>query len=102
MTRRVFAVILLFIPWLTDAQTVIRVNQLGYLPHAIKGAVLMSKDVQPVPSTFVVCDAITDAVVWSSGTMQPFGEYAGFAQTFRLDFSRFTSIGGYYLKSGDA
>ena len=101
MIRRLLAGILIFLPWLVEAQTGIRVNQLGYLPRAFKVAVLMSKEVQPVPSAFVVCDAITDAVVWSSGTTHAFGAYAGFPQTSRLDFSPFTRAGGYYLKCGD-
>ena len=100
MRRRLLVGILLFFPFFTQAQTVIRVNQLGYLPVSLKVAVLLSKDPQPIPAKFDLCDAITDAVVWESRTPQPFGEYAGFPQTFRLDFSPVNRTGGYYLKCG--
>jgi|GEM_PF-3443857 endoglucanase len=44
-------------------QSWIRINQLGYLPHSGKVAVLVSKEQLKV-TEFELCEALTDRVVW--------------------------------------
>ncbi len=51
------------------AETVIRVNQLGYLPESVKVAVLLSDEPLDIPS-FHVVDSDTEAVVFE-GTPEP-------------------------------
>lgn len=77
----------------------IRVNQLGYLPSAVKVAVWVSKR-PTVPEDFDLRDALTHAVVYASTRIQAFGAYAAFAQTARLDFSAWQKPGAYYLACG--
>ena len=77
-------------PWL-------RVNQLGYLPRAIKVAVLVSRDSQHMCTSFAVHDALTDKIVLRSKAVQRCGSYGPFPRTFRLDLSGFTTTGAYYI-----
>jgi peptidoglycan/xylan/chitin deacetylase (PgdA/CDA1 family) len=79
------------------AATVIRVNQLGYLPGATKVAVLMTRDPALRSVRFDLRDALTDEVVWQAGKGTTCGAYAGFPQTFRLDFSAFRREGAYVI-----
>lgn len=76
----------------------IRINQLGYLPNSTKVAVLVSKE-WPSVSSFEVCEALTDKVVWSSKSVKTFGAYAAFKSGFRLNFSTFKKTGAYYLRA---
>ncbi|HAK79600.1 MAG TPA: cellulase, partial [Runella sp.] len=76
----------------------IRINQLGYLPNSTKVAVLVSKEWLSV-SSFEVCEALTDKVVWSSKSVKTFGAYAAFKSGFRLNFSTFKKTGAYYLRA---
>ncbi len=79
----------------------IRVNQLGYLPHARKIAVLVSKDSAISVTEFSVRDLLMDRIVLRSKPSPPFGPYGAFSQSFRLDFSRLTVEGAYVLECGD-
>lgn len=79
----------------------IRINQLGYSCHTIKVAVWISKD-SLTPSTFHVIDAATSQSVYTGTTGMAFGEYAAFTGTFRLDFTKWTTPGKYYLACGQA
>jgi len=76
----------------------IRINQLGYLPNSTKVAVLVSKE-WPTVSSFDVCEALTDKVVWSSKSVKTYGAYAAFKSGFRLNFSTFKKTGAYYLRA---
>ena len=82
---------------IADAQSWIRVNQLGYLPHSTKAAVLASKDPALKVMQFEVRDAITGARVQQFSAVQASGAYGPFASTWRLDFSRLTAPGTYVL-----
>jgi len=77
----------------------IRVNQIGYLPGAIKVAVFVSKSNAEV-SRFELCDALTDETVYSSGRVKAYGPYAAFTNAYRLDFSDFDGEGAYYVLAG--
>ncbi|WP_298361864.1 glycoside hydrolase family 9 protein [Runella sp.] len=79
-------------------QSWIRINQLGYLPHSGKVAVLVSKEQLKV-TEFELCEALTDRVVWKAKTVQSFGVYAAFQSNFRLNFSTFKQSGAYYVRA---
>ncbi len=79
----------------------IRVNQLGYLPAAIKVAVFMSGANDTV-NQFVIKDAGTDKTVASLRTVKSTGVYGQMKTTYRLDFSTFKQEGTYYLSAGKA
>ncbi|MGF6846134.1 endoglucanase [Chitinophaga sp. W3I9] len=76
----------------------IRINQLGYLPGGVKVAVWGGKGSMQ-PRTFQLVSAVTGKVVFTAGTGTPFGAYGPFDQTYRLDFSAYSSPGKYYLKT---
>ena len=78
----------------------IRINQLGYLPKATKVAVMMCEDT-PEVKTFEIRDAFTDKVVLTSGEVRATGALGNMKSTFRLNFSRLTRPGAYYIKAGD-
>lgn len=90
------------------AQSWIRVNQLGYLPDDVKVAVLVSKDKNIDLGSFFLHDALTgrvaDYFVEVPGCIKRFDKWAGFEKSFRLNFSRFSMPGNYYiaLKVNDA
>ena len=87
------------LPGLLPAQsTWIRVNQLGYLPEDKKVAVLVSK-ATPQVSSFELCEELTNKVVFSSRSIQTFGEYAAFRSGCRLNFSSFNREGRYYVRA---
>jgi hypothetical protein len=77
----------------------IRINQLGYLPRATKVAVLMSNEDIRV-STFDVIDAFSGKVIFHSnvGEVKATGALGNMKATYRLNFSRLTRQGSYYIK----
>lgn len=79
----------------------IRINQLGYLPHSIKVAVLISEE--PIElSKFELIHAATGKRVKTFKSVESTGAYGTMQSTFRLDFSDFEQSGEYYLKAGSA
>ncbi len=77
----------------------IRVNQLGYLPLSTKVAVMMCED-KPQVKAFEIRDAFTDEIVLSSNEIKATGPLGNMKATFRLDFSKLTRKGAYYIKVG--
>jgi endoglucanase len=84
-----------------EAQSRIRINQIGYLPNDSKVAVWVTKDASQSVQKFELCDALTERVVFSSTKIQSFGKWGAFEKAARLDFSAFNTEGGYFLKIGD-
>ncbi|MBS1666923.1 MAG: glycoside hydrolase family 9 protein [Bacteroidetes bacterium] len=86
----------------SNAQTLswIRINQLGYTTKGIKTAIWCSKENTPI-SKFELLDSVTGKLVYSNHTGRDFGSYGPFSQTFRLDFSKFTKPGKYYVRVGE-
>ena len=78
----------------------IRINQLGYLPQATKVAVLLCNDAKTVDS-FQLIDAFTGKVAYNGNTVKPTAPYGKMKSTYRLDFSKFTQPGTYYIKVGN-
>jgi len=78
----------------------VRINQLGYLPKATKVAVLLCNDAKSVQS-FQLIDAFTGKVAYTSNAVKPAASYGKMKSTYRLDFSKFTEQGSYYIKVGE-
>jgi endoglucanase len=78
----------------------IRINQLGYLPNAVKVAVFATKG-REVPGEFSLINAYSEKVVYKAQAA-PAGAYGPFAQTARLDFSSIRLPAKYYLQCGSA
>lgn len=83
-----------------DTSTVIRINLLGYTQSGLKNAVWASKD-QDVPDSFHLRRVKGDENVFTSSSGKDFGAYGPFAHCARLDFSKFSTPGRYYLQAGD-
>jgi hypothetical protein len=79
----------------------IRINQLGYVPQAVKVAVYASKD-QANISGFELVDAKSGKTVLTKPAGKNFGAYGPFISSFRLDFSEHKTAGVYYIKAGPA
>ncbi|GJM35664.1 MAG: hypothetical protein DHS20C18_46650 [Saprospiraceae bacterium] len=84
--------------FVVNAQSWIRINQLGYLPKSTKVAVWVAKE-QTTINTFDLMDAKTNKKVWSSKKVENKGAYGPFTATCRLDFSDFEIPGEYYLQA---
>jgi peptidoglycan/xylan/chitin deacetylase (PgdA/CDA1 family) len=84
-----------------NADVWIRINQMGYLPHSVKVAVLIANEDIRV-SDFQVCNALTNEVVFSGKAQQANGAKWGMNSAARLDFSKLATTGGYYIKAGNA
>ena len=78
----------------------IRVNQLGYLPGAIKVAVLVDTAAGTPCGGFEVLDVLTGRVVLSSKKTQQCGPYGPFRSSWRLNFSRLSTPGSYVISAG--
>ena len=84
-----------------NAGSWIRINQLGYIPRSSKVAVMMSQDETSVTG-FDVIDAFTQQTVAHFGAKQitPCGKMGQMKATYRLNFSKLTKPGTYYLQCG--
>ncbi len=78
----------------------IRINQVGYLPDAVKVSVLCSTDSITCPQ-FHLYDVAAGELVWSSKQTEAMGAYGPFVETIRLDFTSFQKEGGYFLVAGE-
>ncbi len=104
MKKNFLLIILVSIALITEAQNEnawIRINQMGYTPGAIKVAVWCSKQNKTL-TTFQLVDAATKKFVFTGSTGKTFGNYGPFAQTYRLNFSKYIKPGSYYLQAGGA
>ncbi|WP_346316846.1 glycoside hydrolase family 9 protein [Chitinophaga sp. YIM B06452] len=97
--------LLIFLPLLIAAkketpEAYIRINQLGYLPSGVKAAVWGSLSPASLQS-FQLIDSANGKAVFTAPAGKAFGGYGPFAQTYRLNFSSFSTPGIYYLKAGN-
>src|SRR5687767_6321263 len=84
-----------------DEQSWIRINLLGYKTGNLKVAIWCSKENKEL-KTFQLIDAKTKKFAFTGSAGKAFGAYGPFAQTYRLNFSRFIKPGRYYLQAGGA
>lgn len=82
-----------------NAETWIRVNQMGYLPADVKVAVLISDEYLDVNSFKVVGVGGDEYVL---NTLSQCGAQDSFSSTARLDFSEITNEGEYYIEANGA
>lgn len=75
----------------------IRVNQLGYLPEAIKVAVLVDTAAGTTCTGFEVRDVLTGRTVFTSKDVRPCGAYGPFRSSWRLDLSALSVPGAYEI-----
>jgi len=83
----------------SNLQSWLRINQVGYLPNAVKVAVLVSS-VEMKCAEFKIIAARTDQEVWTSNKVVSTGAYGPFVASYRLNFSDFKESGIYYLQAG--
>lgn len=80
--------------------TWIRINQLGYLPEGTKVAVWVSKGEKGI-SKFSIKEEGSNKEVFKSKAGKQFSKYGPFNIGYRLDFSKFSKKGRYYIESED-
>lgn len=84
-----------------SATEVVRVNQLGYLPHSVKVAVYLS-DQNTDLNSFQLIETLSGKLVFEGKPEPADAAVWGKQRAYRLDFSDFKQNGGYYLKTGNA
>ncbi|MFA5328587.1 MAG: glycoside hydrolase family 9 protein [Prolixibacteraceae bacterium] len=96
-----FTLVLLLLTLLkSSAISVIRINQLGYLPHSVKVAVYIS-DQKVAPETFQLYETLSGKLVFEGKPVLADPAVWGMQSACRLNFSAFQQNGGYFLKVGD-
>lgn len=70
------------------AQSYIRINQLGYTPHSVKVAVLVSRDPHQI-SGFDLVNAMSGEKIFSSQKVKSFGAWGAFHLCFPPRFFSF-------------
>ena len=83
-----------------NAANYLRVNQIGYIVDDVKVAVIMMEH-GDAPTSFCVVNADSGKKTVMH-SVKPTGEFAGFAQTARLDFSKVKTPGTYYITAAGA
>ena len=97
MNRRLITLIaILTMAVAANAGGWIRINQLGYLPDAVKVAVLMSEDAIDVTG-FELVDIYTGKTAYRSNATRAMGPWGQMQATWRLDFSDFHAEGAYRI-----
>lgn len=95
----VILIVLITVAVSASAQQWIRVNQMGYLPDAIKTAVFAGKGEASTLKEFVVKEALSDNVVYRGKDVVKYGAYGPFSYGYRLRFSPFRREGAYYVEA---
>ncbi|WP_417364110.1 glycoside hydrolase family 9 protein [Galbibacter sp.] len=87
-------------PYKEPVESWIRVNNLGYLPDAIKVAVVGSKGEADIYE-FSIYQADTDKLIYTSDKVEAKGDFGPFSHSYRLNFSDFQNSGLYYIKTNN-
>ncbi len=102
MKSRILCVFLFLVSSLiTSGSSWIRINQMGYLPQSVKVAVFISDESTDLHQ-FQLADAISGKVVFESLPVSYDGSKWGMKSAARLNFSKFSKEGRYYLKAGNS
>jgi len=80
-------------------ESVIRVNQLGYLPRSSKTAVLLSDEKINITS-FSIFNSLLNKKVFEGKAIESNAEMWGKQSAYQLDFSNLNTEGGYYIVAG--
>jgi len=100
MRGSLLLVIICLISFVAKASGVIRINQLGYLPHSVKVAVFISDEKNDLPS-FQLIETLSGKMVFEGKPEVADAEVWGMKSAYRLNFTAFQQLGGYYLKAGN-
>lgn len=76
----------------------IRINQLGYMPHSKKVAVVLKDDNEDLGECLLV-DAFTNEKVFHFRKIKSTKPMGNMIQTFRIDFSEYKKEGTYYIQT---
>ncbi|MFY9152301.1 MAG: glycoside hydrolase family 9 protein [Prolixibacteraceae bacterium] len=101
MKGSLLVVIICLISFAAKASEVIRINQLGYLPHSVKVAVFIS-DQKNELSSFQLFETLSGKMVFEGKPEMADAEVWGMKSAYRLNFTAFQQIGGYFIKAGNA
>jgi len=96
-----FIVFLLFLALKSNCSSWIRINQLGYLPQSVKVAVFISDERLELP-VFQLVEAESGKVVFEDVPVICEGAKWAMKSAARLNFSKFSKTGRYFLKTGNA
>jgi hypothetical protein len=88
----------LIVNFQTQAESWIRINQLGYLPGSIKVAVMLSTN-DNLDQKFKVIDSSTGKEVLNGSGIKANAARWGMRHALRLDFSALSKSGSYYIES---
>ena len=78
-------------------QVYIRINQIGFLPSDLKSALVLSKG-NISNAGFEIIERGTEKTMLKGNLTQANGSYAGFNHTYKIDFTKLTAPGKYYVK----
>ncbi|WP_239022802.1 glycoside hydrolase family 9 protein [Pontibacter mangrovi] len=81
-------------------QSWVRINQLGYTPAGIKVAVWVSKSPEKLQG-FELVNAETGEVAYKGNAGEAFGAYGPFTESYRLNFSEYSTPGSYFVRTGN-
>ncbi len=87
---------LLYIPSQVLGDSVVRINQLGYLPNASKTAVFLSDQKLHI-NKFFVYNSLSNEEVFEGIPVATNAEMWGKQSAYQLDFSELKAEGGYYI-----
>lgn len=99
-TLKIFSFLIFYASLIFAQDSWIRINQLGYEDNSIKVAVLVSEN-NFQPKSFIIYDAVLNEKVWTGKKIKSYGSYGPFNSSFRLNFTKFTKEGTFYIKSGE-
>ena len=101
--HRIFSILVLLLSAINlhaQENSWIRINQLGYLPKNKKVAVWVTKTEKEIKK-FTLVDQATHKTVFTANAGKAFAAYGPFSKGYRLDFSKFSKNGDYYILADD-
>ena len=96
----IFVIFLFPVFSILQAQSWIRINQLGYLPESEKNAVFISKENKEI-TEFHLVRALNNQVVFTGKALKAKGSTWGMKSAYRFNFAGFQNTGAFYIKAGD-
>ncbi len=99
MKITILVIFLQLILFSSNALDVIRINQLGYLPHSKKVAVFIS-DKKCAFESFTIRQSVSNKVIFEGKIKATNASNWGMKTAFRLDFSACEKSGSFYVEAG--
>ena len=99
--RTLFLISVIFLISLkVSASSVIRINQVGYLPQSVKVAVFLSDQDEEL-ATFQLFESLSGKLVFEGTPELADAGIWGKQKAYRLNFTAFHQMGGFILKAGN-